>query len=608
MTDIVQTSCPNCANRMRFKRPAQIVAAIRCPSCSKIFEVRSAELVEEPIVAVVVPEESPLEVEIIEDIPVEVADGTSASRRGQPAQLAPSTTPTVPKKRSATKLDQPIPKVATSSSNRLWVKVGAAAALAITLFGLGILGIKLIWRGAEDSDGLKLAQQYRSSLDELKTHLEEQKKKPDQESLKAHVDKFRGILFDCVKTPSHTDEQVKVIRTRINELNDLQSEVRRGCTLLPLSLTQSTKADQIPTLIDLINKQLSHGLRKLPEGQNRSIAYMSKTFDCFRTIDRRLAESFSDLSQPDLASIADSMDAIEELSVNYGEIAEDRTEMSFDQKQIFECGEAFRRWCLGQLTLAGHEKFCNALSNELNASKTRVDRALRATKLDKLAQNSAERINARIAAPSGLLFQGLANKANESSSSSVGVTKNSGDNSSLPNLANQQSSSPSSTATNQATASSDSTSASRSAQGISQPSNINPFTSTEQLDQDRPQSSPPISSFASQSGQTASSGASGLQQIDAGQLPVFPPSRYSSPQSLTIKIISKRSQAELKPIATRIAAKFKSVADVQSNGVAATISISNYPGKIFEAIEQLGIGKVEICDSQSRTIFVNDQQ
>ncbi len=57
-----------------------------------------------------------------------------------------------------------------------------------------------------------------------------------------------------------------------------------------------------------------------------------------------------------------------------------------------------------------------------------------------------------------------------------------------------------------------------------------------------------------------------------------------------------------------IASRFGGVADVQVRDNYATISISNYNGKIFDAIKFIDFGKVEICDSQSRTLFIVDNE
>jgi hypothetical protein len=74
-------------------------------------------------------------------------------------------------------------------------------------------------------------------------------------------------------------------------------------------------------------------------------------------------------------------------------------------------------------------------------------------------------------------------------------------------------------------------------------------------------------------------------------------------------MVTRKSKEELDQLATLLSRKFGApIVDVQMRGNLATISFGTFPRKPSAIIPDLSFGKVEICDSQSRTVFINDYE
>lgn len=706
---------------MRFKRPTQAIVAVRCPSCSNMFEVETAKLADEPIMAIVV-EESPrkpkpqppasshtarpnssqrrpansqqsgvspalpaattninggspsvddiVEVEAIEVdsfdegtiilggdddlVSVEAVGDVVDNSRSQWRQSTPEQTPTnesESKQRSrAAKLTVGTSKsVATNarSKSSMGLIVAAIGGIAVSIAGLIFAGIFLLGR-SKNQGHLALVTNYETAMRDIQDELKKFPTDSDSEKLNLQIAKLQNCLLECVKAPIKPESELANLRQRVNDLSAMQVETKRLASMVPLSAARGTNLDQLTTLVDLVNRQLSYGIRDFSTNRDRSTKICRESFGYFRQLDQSLARSVATSSSPDLAEICRILDQLEGSVVQYGAMAEDRSELVFEQRQIFECGEAFRRWCYGQLQLKGFNSESQAVAKEIDSAKQRFDLALKATKLDAQSLTALDRINKRMSEynsptssqPSnGQPSRGQSASGQPSNGQPVGGVPSSG-----PFAANGNSRNGNETTTTTAS-SGDSTSkpansvASRSSDPTSLGFDATP-PSRSQSDNfpSRPNgtglnereakgsrdivvSPVPGSSTTGTSSSSSpdnlgrpggSNSAMGnndsLSTIlgNADQPPDFPQPRFQGPDVLTIKIVSNKSAVELKNLGVTVAARTGGNSQIQIVGNRATISINNYNRKVHEAIGLLPFGRVEISDSQSRTLFIND--
>ncbi len=497
----------------------------------------------------------------------------------------------------------------SSTKKKPIMLISLAGCSALVLALMGFFAVSFFGKSGSN-DALQLAEKYRDALTSARDVVASQAKQPDPKAIDAEVEKMRAVLIACVRSPSFGETQIKELRTQLDTQAELIRDVKRNCTLLPLAASRGTKVDQLPQMIDLIYKQLTYGLRQVPDNRERSTQFVIQAFDSFRTIDRRIADTLMKSEDLKLDSFGSALDHLDKQCITYGEAALDRVELTFEQKQIFECGEAFRRWGLSQLSQDGYDKQCQALGKEIDAGKSRFDQAMRATRLDNQTLSGIERLTKRMAEPTGLLFSSSNNTENKTSSTTASsdLTKNSAapDPNGSGKVVN-----PNSASTN-APASVDNRN-SLSDSKPPKPSEQNPFDATTESNivSSNETSATKFVKPGPQSNFSSNTDVSSpAVKLDPNQAPVFPDAKFRMGNSLAIKAVTKRSKAELEQIAAQIGRQLKApgVPDVQMRGSLVTISFSTFAGKPSDAIQHLGFGKVEICDSQSRTLYVNDYE
>ncbi|MFO0940216.1 MAG: hypothetical protein U0930_05560 [Pirellulales bacterium] len=605
---------------MRLKRPAQATAAIRCPSCRAIFEVRSAELKEEPIIAELV-EDVPLEALIMDDpiaehqeasapySPLSVVDIDEFDSPSSPPNRSPFETPQPRNRNRAANKQAPSSIVKSpsdfSGSRKLKLLIGIGSGSVLLIAIMGFVAVKFLFSSGS-SGSAQLMDRYRDALASAKDALARQASQPDTATINSEVDRMQLVLIDSVKLSGADDSQLKDARGQLDALSSLTREVKRNCTLLPLASSRGTKVDQLPLMIDLIEKQFNYGHRKVVDNKERPNRFLIEAFEHFHTIDQRLAESLKSAEAPDLNTMGTILDRLDESCVRYGEAALDRFEMTFEQKQIFDSGESFRKWSLNQLSQAGHEKQCVALGKEIDAQKKRFDQALRATRLDSLTLSGLDRINKRIAEPTGTLFS-TADNGKSTSDTKPSSTSES--------VAGSPLAGTSATGTSGLSRREGSSGGSTPEAKVSPESTQSNSSSNNDLIAKSPNHGSESANNIAQPNVIASSLNAARQEfgqepvLDPNRAPMFPEARFRMGSSLAIKMVTRKSKAELDQIATLLSRKFNApLVDVQLHGKLATISFSTFPKKPSDIIPDLSFGKVEICDSQSRTVFINDYE
>ncbi len=638
---------------MRFNRPTQKIAAVRCPVCRNFFEVESDKLEEEAVVAIVV-DEAPIIATLIDE----------SNDQSAPEVVRQSGRPANPKRPKNPKPDSSAPDIfaddgatleavevgATSSSTasaaspprslrsvsgssksktsyqsnsahgsnkRLPILLATAGSFVAVLL-MAFVGYMFFSSGSENTIAAKLAKGYQTCLEDLRDYMKSSGDKPDPQELNKRVESFRSHLLLCVRHDRLGEADIAELRERLKTVYDLQQETKRTASQLPAGATRGSKIDQLPTLIDLIGKQHNYGVRQLATSTNEAAAFCKDALGGFRLVDQKLALALETSIDAELPEIAKCLDQLESEYIRYTEKSDSRTEMSFEQKQVFECGEDFRRWCLGELQLKGYGETCQSLQKEIENSKTRLDQALKSHKLTQLKLTALERVQNRI---NGVVDSGTALAKNESSNStpSNAKSRNETNRNDSGGLNNQivSNTSPSVAPSNAASGilpSSSSTGSSNSmasygsersgASPKSEPTEeINPFALPGE-----PNSKATTSSTTSSSSSGTSSTSTGSTALNTNEVPNFPRAKFQGFSSLTLKVISRKPDQKLRLMGATIASRFGGVADVQVRDNYATISISNYNGKIFDAIKFIDFGKVEICDSQSRTLFIVDNE
>lgn len=604
---------------MRLKRPSQPTAAIRCPSCRTIFEVKSSELQDEPIVAEIV-DEVPLEA-IIMDEPLSETQANFGSGAAAvivdiddfeaPAAVTNLSVANPPPPRNRATAAKATPNAihnAPSQSSLLKNKkvlVGIVGGSTLLVAMLGLIVLKFLF-ASDRSESAVVLDRYQEALTSAKDSLTQLSSKPDTALINAEVDRMQRALVEIVRSPIFEDSQEKEFRAKVESLSGLSREVKRICTLMPLAASNGTKVEQMPIMIDLIEKQLNYGQRKVVDNKERPNRFLIEAFEHFRALDRNLAQTLKDGTAPDLNSLGSTLDKLDEACVRYGEAALDRFEMTFEQKQIFECGDSFRRWSLNQLSQAGHENPCTALGKEIEAEKRRFDQALRATRLDNLTLSGVDRINKRMSEPTGTLFAKDSKSSNDAKSNANVDT--------IPNRTESNrsgvgsaSSQGSTELANSNVAGSDQFAKSSNEVSSSQSNPINGvFGANSNLNSNRSSNDQKMNSGRSTLG-NSDEGKSA--PVDLNQAQIFPAPRYWNADSLVLKVITRKSKVEIEQIAKQLSSKLNAgVADVQKSGDLVTISFSLYRSKPSAAVGAINFGKVEICDSQSRTLFVNDYE
>ena len=655
MTSIVQTNCPACSNRMRFNRPSQKIAAVRCPVCRNFFEVESDKLEEEAVVAIVV-DQAPIIATLIDDpsdqTPTEVA------RPVQPGHPPKSKRPKAPKPNppatdifaddevtveavevgstsafpSASPPQRSLKSVGGSSKSKNSYQPGstqgsitkkripiiiAAASSLVAILVIAFVGYKYFSSGSNDTMAAKLAGGYQTCLEDLRDYMKSSGEKPDPQELDKRVESFRNHLLLCVRHDRLAEADVAELRERLKTVYDLQQETKKTASQLPAAATRGSRIDQLPTLIDLISKQHSYGVRQLAVSSNEANAFCKDALGSFRLLDQKLARALDSSIDSELPEIANCLDQLESEYLRYTEKSDSRTEMSFEQKQVFDCGEDFRRWCLGELQLKGYGDTCQSLQKEIDTSKSRLDQSLKSHKLIQLKLTALERVKNRI---NGVVDSGTALAKTENPSSTPSNVKSRGDsNKSQDGGLNSQiaSTTPPGTSPGSASgilpsSSSAGSSNSRSSYGSERvdaspkpesTAEVNPFALPGE-----PNSKSTASKTTSSTSTTSGTTSGTTTALNLNDVPNFPPAKFQGFSSLTLKVVSNRPDQKLRLMGATIASRFGGVADVQVRENCATISISNYNGKIFDAIKFVDFGKVEICDSQSRTLFVIDNE
>ncbi len=295
---IVQTNCPACSNRMRFNRPTQKIAAVRCPVCRNFFEVESDKLEEEAVVAIVV-DEAPIIATLIDE----------SNDQSAPEVVRQSGRPANPKRPKNPKPDSSAPDIfaddgatleavevgATSSSTasaaspprslrsvsgssksktsyqsnsahgsnkRLPILLATAGSFVAVLL-MAFVGYMFFSSGSENTIAAKLAKGYQTCLEDLRDYHKSSGDKPDPQELNKRVESFRSHLLLCVRHDRLGEADIAELRERLKTVYDLQQETKRTASQLPAGATRGSKIDQLPTLIDLIGKQHNYGVRQL---------------------------------------------------------------------------------------------------------------------------------------------------------------------------------------------------------------------------------------------------------------------------------------------------------------------------------------------------------
>lgn len=578
----VQTNCPACGSRIRLSRPATKIAAIRCPTCRQLFEVESAGLEEEPIVA-----------EMIEDRPIVAVIVNPAPAKPQPTaapafdldladSLPKPIRPVLPHKQKKN-----LKPVSPSAGNHRVVIIGISVA-AVLLLGVGTFALMKISGGAFNADeAVKLASQYEAHLESLRTNLNANAINPQPTELDKDYERLQSFLFEVLDLPKMPDSQLAELREAVRELYELQMEDKRIVSRLPISAVRGSKIEHLSPLIELINKQLSYGVCEIPEGSNAVDQFSKQYLLEMRRIDRQLVEAVRGNSKLDLGEVAQTMDQLDQLTRGYSVAASSRTEMSFESQQIRDTSSALQKWCIGQLKQTNQGENLQYLSNELTACNDRLARALNAQHVDRLTVAAIDRLQGKSAEPptSTIAATTPASTPPTSISSSTNLTTSGNP------LANNGSSGMSNV----------SSPASSSSSGI-MPTMHGDLEAAASGTSLTVTSRPGFDSKAAPT--TISSPING--SLGRNEEFSFPEPKYSGSSALNIKYITNRSIDELRTISVAMGAKAGGSVDVQQQGRFATVSISNFSGKVYDAIQLLKFGKVEISDSQTRTLFVND--
>lgn len=636
---------------MRFNRPSQKIAAVRCPVCRNFFEVESDKLEEEAVVAMVV-DQSPIMATLIDDpsdhAPTEVARPVPPghppkSKRPKAAKPKPPETDIfaaddviveaveVGSTSSTFQPSSPPPRslksVGGSSKTRSSYQSGtqgsfsnkripiiiAAASSFVAILVIAFVGYRYFSSGSNDTMAAKLAGGYQTCLEDLRNYMQSSGEKPDPQELDKRVESFRNHLLLCVRHDRLAESDIAELRERLKAVYDLQQETKKTANQLSAAATRGSKIDQLPTLIDLINKQHNYGVRQLASSSNEATAFCKDALGNFRLLDQKLARALDSSIDSELPEIANCLDQLESEYIRYTEKSDTRTEMSFEQKQVFDCGEDFRRWCLGELQLKGYADTCQSLQKEIDSSRSRLDQALKSHKLIQLKLTALERVKNRI---NGVVDSGTALAKTESSSSTPSNVKSRGDsNKSQDGGLNSQVASTTQSGISSGSASgilpSSSTAGStnaRSSYGSERVDSSPKAESTEEANPFALSGEPNSKSTASKTTSSTSTTSGTATTLNPNEVPNFPSAKFQGFSSLTLKVVSKKPDQKLRLMGATIASRFGGVADVQVRENCATISISNYNGKIFDAIKFVDFGKVEICDSQSRTLFVVDNE
>jgi hypothetical protein len=367
-------------------------------------------------------------------------------------------------------------------------------------------------------------------------------------------------------------------------------------------------------MIELITKQLNYGLRQPRPSREAIDQFCLAAFASFRRMDQSLGKALL-ADRIDIEQIGQQIDELDSLIVGYSQAAESRAELGYENKQILECGATWRSWCLRQLQVSGNPETSQAVSKELDALKSRFDLAINAVAVDQQTLAAIDRINKRINDPIAAAKSDVAQasqprdnstKSQPASNLSTAGTSATGTSTGDANHAGSSSNSPSATGS-LANKSFDPFQAQPSTTGSTSASaNESAFGSTSGQSEASSSTSATTGKATDVSSSVGSVSTIGSQS--SGGIVYFPPARFQGPNTLAIKVTTNKSPDELRQLGTSIAAKIGSVLDFQAQGTQATMSFNNFAGQVHDAIKHVNFGKVEIADSQSRTLFVQDSQ
>jgi hypothetical protein len=599
---------------MRLKRPTQSQAAIRCPSCRRIFEVDSASLADEPIVAEVI-EEPIMVVEVVDDIEpvsVVVVEEPSYSQRTQPApvvvrEAAPQVPlrPVLPNKGSA-KTKPSIQRSHADRDKKRRLMLITAIVAGFAFFGLGAFFLTKLFFGSAPSAVEQLATRYEEKLLAIRQSILSHKASPNHDSVNNQVSDLRKILVDCVNTPT-TDIDLKAVQKKILSMNELTAELRRLSNELAPTFSRKSLVDQVPSMIELINKQLQNGIRGIKPGREPIDQFLTTAFSEYRQIDRSLGKAVLE-NTVDLDEICPKIDELDHQIVAYSQSATSRSEIGFDTKLVLESGATFRAWCFRQLQLSDDSVSALAVSKELESISARFDSAIKAVTVDSQKLAARDRVDQRINGPTMTTITGPGKAESIELGSS---TPSNPDNSIVQNNSPALNSiggtnSPKSSNNNSIViADSNKQPSINNANNSASPSTPSGSSFVDASSTSQESESPFMEANTGNSSSNLASNTSSSSSSPSEKL-FFPSPRYQGPNTLSIKVVSTKSKAELQKLGLSIASRIGGVVNLQAQGNLTTLSFSNFTGKVHEAVKHVNFGKVEIADTQSRTLFVND--
>ncbi len=429
-----------------------------------------------------------------------------------------------------------------------------------------------------------LAKEYASVLRNAQNSGDQQKAADNLQSLATKLD---TLLYQSLRCDIVDDEaQLQPVKDKLADGATLRSEIidlsrniqEKNPAGHPLRL-----ADQrVRNTVHAIEQHLTYSLLELSSSSRTAEQICASSIAIKRRIvaEMRAISANSDMSKAAnrLQGLADELNKLAEEQAASGRRI---SVMAFEHEGANRATDETRAWLANHITenLSPNAELRYTL-DEVQSVVRRMDMAFRSSiaKLDTLAgQRVAERLNAggNSTAAESLLAQNQASPASTPPKKSVG--------SMLPKYT-------------------------RPAIPTAAPAASQPAADVAVARPNSPENCPSSQVNSVANGRNTHLSPSLDSQMSSSDSPAYdnhnhPPGRYSGPTALQVKIVNVGSLAvseETSRFGQRIGAH---QSDSTTNGQHATMSFL-YSGSLHSAARAVNFGEVEICDTQSRTLFV----